>query len=395
MNRRLLRSIGHVGAGITLFVATAIPAHAQQSTTSPVPSAEELQQWLEEEMQAAQEYPPIDGLSIEFHLEIHAPMDPAELARKRKLIEGKPDHPLRWEVEQAARYAEYGAEIVRMRVWSNGEGRFRYNHDWDPVEIEPFADIVRTSSQEWTLGQTQFQLYDPPKPASSQSSFDAMEHGGFARRIKLLMYGGLNEISVAPVTTDAIHLMGDTFEATMGSDPGASARVRGYWSADDGRWFIRDFMYLTSGNPDSIGQLNTFSDWTFEPLLGAWIAHRREKNNTKGELIQLTVFDAVRPLESGEFERVTKAPWFGGHDAIRGDITAEDAWDHRGGQMQYLQPVAGNSVNRQRIANAPPLPPPATPARSVRKWQILGWSVAGGFLVLVVILRFVFSVGKR
>lgn len=98
------------------------PAFAH--TPGAPPTFEQVQAWVTEEWNRAQEYPPVDGLQIRYSKEIPEPVpSAAELEQMRRTVAGKPAHPLRSTLAEYERIIREGPKKETYTVWSEGEGR--------------------------------------------------------------------------------------------------------------------------------------------------------------------------------------------------------------------------------------------------------------------------------
>lgn len=359
------------------------PASSSQGAT---PSKDELVEWLTDQLQQAREYPPIEGLYVEYVVETHYPMDPGELDQLAREIGDKVDHP-RWaELELHRRYAENGPSVEEKRIWVKKEGAFRYSQDRDD-EFMPYHDLAVVDKYAWQMTNRQIYLVDPRKGFPENLNFLMYESGGFSYDLKILFSGGLSTLSLGPVDTEDVNLSGDVFEAVMGLDSEASAEVQGFWSDAENRWFIDQIMFLTAANPDFTGRRIIVDNWTEDPIAGEWIAARADELNPDGSLRRVIRLGEMRVMDSEEFEEVSAIPELAGQDPVRGAMEATSLRDHRPSTpVAYMLEDHGDasSTSAQPIQDARST---TSRAISVRTWQILGWSTAGVLLLLALALR--------
>ncbi len=346
----------HLGAVWALFICTISWAQAPTVPASVTePTREQFESWYKDEWSKAQEYPPIDGLMVEYtSTSYKKPLAAEYVARMRRAIEGHPDHPDRAKVKEYEWYQKDGPGVVTYRVWSEGKGRWRrsvdyYNHF---TETMPFFDIVIVDNANlaWSHVKQELSLFSPASGFPEGRDYTVYE-GQFVLEIKQFVHGGLDSI-----TSDRIneyHADGRRIRATVGSSEssGVSAEIEILWDSSAGRGFVQSLRYRTAGG-DYAGRRFTFDGWRFDNELQTWLATTVTEFNSDETPRRIMRFTGARIVTPEEFDAVIRPPTILEPDAVRGAANYTAINDYRGGQTRIVDissaeaPVSPAQVQR-------------------------------------------------
>jgi len=364
--------------GVVLWFAGAAVAGAAGMR----PDQEELQRWFAQEWKdaAAKKVPDLDGLKVTWQIEDHWAPPADEVRRIREELKGHPDHPDRiivpiWEARRAGKPSRGVREI-----WSRGTDEWRMNMSCPDLPSE-YEDEVVTRERIWAMnkGFLGFASHTVPDPEHDIK----LHHRMVLNELRTLLRGGLAFATQPNVKCPIARFVDETrWEASYTTKEVGGVHIEGDWDNDAGRGFVRHIL-MEGGTGTGITHIEVnASGWRHLGVGDHWVAQRVEwfRFDPK-QLDRVTIFDGIRPLDDGEFDRLTRIPEYNGEDAIRGKVTFQAIEDLRPEvrELQVLTP------GKEEVRPLPPITPPKKEISLIRTtgWVCLG-CVVSAFLFLVI-----------
>lgn len=167
---------------------------------------DEVQRWFDDAWSAAQSLPDLGDNSVEWTLELVYVPPADELDRLRRSVEGRPDHPERYQLEAYERRRKGDHEVLRRRLWSRGDGQWRWNQDMGETG---FSDAARTEKHEWSMNTDTLVVEDRRSGEDELESPIAGRVRAFWPELSRMLHGNFSSGSISGLTPQAVQLRGD------------------------------------------------------------------------------------------------------------------------------------------------------------------------------------------
>ncbi|MEZ6242244.1 MAG: hypothetical protein R3B57_04305 [Phycisphaerales bacterium] len=359
--------------------APLLPAVAQ-----PLPSASgsQAQQAFERQWQAAQDFEIPEGIYVEYAVEQYAELSEDELRELARVVEGKPEHPLRSKLEKNRRRHEQGPDTFRYRFWIQNDGNWRRAVDTPQcisAQSVPYADTALTADKDsWELAGDRLTLSN----RKASGSGDPMGHIDALRSLLCRLTTGL--FNSGPLAFSPAGVLST-------NDGGIQVRL----VSEDGRRVIEitgrlegGYCYIENSrvtraddSPKWFGARRTLGEWKRFGLYEAPVASQMSRYDpASGRVLERYTLLDLRTAPPEEIKPLLQTPDVDGVDGVRGQLAVHAIVDERRGSGRLT--VIGANGER----SVAPLPPSARPRLS-SLWVFSGWAIAGMILLALIVIR--------
>lgn len=359
-----------------------------RAAEEPVSSAN-LAAWLESEWRApALTIEDLEGVVVRWSDEDCYSPPAAELARMRREISGRPDHPDRDALRRYERIARGDRYAYDYRFYVAGPRDWRLCGDDPDVQ---YFDTVVSRGGSWQLCAAEMAITSTSDDVSVPGYGVESRLAGGLRDLEFVLTAGVARAGRLGLPVPTItSVNGDRWSArTAGTytyqDPAyntpASMTIHGRWDAALGRGFIDriETRFRSPGQPERTSTVLA-SGWVWVPELSRFAASRIE-SVTPPNLRRVYTWSGCRAMEPGEFERVARTPEVDGEDAVRGRVNFAGFWDFRGRDDRYVARRPDGSWQAMTVNT------PAGPRTQLATLRSAGWSAAVLTVIAVVALR--------
>jgi len=340
-------------------------------------STQEVQRWLDAEVERSREYPAIVGLVVEFDQLYHPKVTQAELEALRIEIQGKPDHPARREMASHERRLATGPDRKSWKVWLLTTERWRVNGSNEFPTGIPFVDYGRDGNDAWVLMDDSMVVIDADKPPPNRNY--SREESLVRMHLDEFLYAGLGQTR-GEAAFSHLAIEGDRWSVrrtvTLAPESEVVVELAGRWDADAERGFVERRTLIASpfGAP---GRRWDFSGWRHEPLLKSWVCGRVDEIAPDGRPHESFVWRGVAPVTAQEVEALIAVPDPLGEDPVRGIVKVRAVSDFRAKAMTFTAlDDEGASESRSLTTSAP---------RQNIQW--MGWALAALIIAGLVFMR--------
>lgn len=341
----------HIISGMGLMLALLSGGICIAEAVARQPTQEAVQAWFEAEWSAnGPEIPDLSGHSVTWRVEFRYVPPAAELDKLRKEVTGKPDHPDRFTLENYERALKNDPSIVRYRLWSHGKGNWRQNKEWGfGNDLSHYWDFTLTPKRAWMMLQSSMTIFSPGSPTAPGMDLPSLEHS-FGPVLEQLFSAHVPTAARSGYKPGTVSLAGQKWTILVSvsapnSDAKAALTFSGRWDDQANRGFIEEERVVSSGDTASVGKATKYLEWTHEPSLDRWVAHRVEMYKSDHRLDRVIVFENAQAEEPGEFEKITAIPPAEGEDPIRGKTTFTRVTDYRTNKQSLLDTERKEAVS--------------------------------------------------
>jgi hypothetical protein len=351
------------------------------------PSLDEVREWfLKARHEASKPIEPLGAIHVRIRTEHPPTVDAATLRAWREEVAGKPQHPLRREIEIMERRLAR-PDVSVQTFWYIAADRWRVSRDLnytaDGRDGTHFFDAGARGTRRWELRPESLRLYDGLTSPATLQAHEEINRGLIEQSLRLFFYSCL-DFGTRSADLDGLqfHVDGHRWRASLANDRGWRWTYEGTWHAESKQGLV---LRAEEHRPEQTepSAIYNFSGHTTDPALRRLIPHKVDHYsavlNTTREITWLGSATGDRQV----IERVATGPWIPtGHrgteyrevdDPLRGAIRLARLHDYRGGRVRrtdYTQDGLAETVFLER-----PSPP-----RKVQRLRVAGW-VAMGVLV--------------
>ncbi len=333
-------------------------------------------EWFEAQWEAAARVEIPENSYIEYEVVSPIAGDEGEIEQLRRIVEGKPDHPLRERYESLQWQAEHGPPRIRYRLWYGDAKHWRLSHDFHQPSPLQYRDVAVRGRESWQLTERSLSLVDSSRPPVDRDPESVLR--SVPVFLQNWMFPGSAVSTPLGFTPESAQIIEDKWIGTIRSSTGERIfELRGH--VVGGRVQVESSTAVQSlDEPRWAGWSSTFSDWAFEEFLGRWVARTRSTTGPDGTPGQSETLIQIRPLNEGELATLLTTPTVAGEDQLRGKSTFTAINDFRTGVRTDLSE-----------AGAPKsLLPEWTQKKSPPTWlRPVGWATAVGIVVALVWVR--------
>ncbi|MEO1460141.1 MAG: hypothetical protein AAFV49_21575, partial [Pseudomonadota bacterium] len=320
--------------------------------------------------------------NVEWTEEHHATRTPEELEQLRLQIDGRPEHPLRFEYEEARRRIEHGPDIVSVRAWLGDRGTSRISLT---PEIGRGIEYGITERHFWALEGDWLGIHDPDRGIPDGRDYRGQDLQIRSQFEEFRAGGPLRLLGSAGFRLESATGHEDRWEVVIESANGlASVILVGHRDARFGYLpsTLTFLSRLDSNQRFVVTSQTRRTDWTSLMVRGNELVFAKtiEKRDDDGRLSERRLFESLLPISAQELASYTAVPKPGSEDPVLGLIRLRLVDDYRVGTG--LEPVSttydGDQPNREvdyaERANQQQRGPSVARA---------GWIIAGASVVLV------------
>lgn len=360
---------------VSLLAAFPAIGHAQDAGTL---------KWFERAWREAAEWEPPANTFFSYRIEAYVHVDPDELARLEREVEGHPEHPSRGRLANLRNLLNAGSPIVSdYRIWWAGpsdKGGWRYSRDSPKDAMQTYQDVVVTRDVSWSLhadknGPKSLGIADPRNPPSGQTyrNYEPALRKHLSQIVLAeLGQGATSSLAFAPTSVERD---ADRWVGVVASANGAREKVYSGLILGDSTVVIDEVVMRKSDDaPQFLGERSVFSDWSHDSFLARPVAHRVEGFDGKGNLQWRLTLLEIRPASESEIASVLRVPIDGAPDAIREQVSPRYITDARPSVRQMI-------VHDELGTRVDPLPAlPDAKGNVLVRW--MGWSALSGVVGL-------------
>ncbi|MBL8999565.1 MAG: hypothetical protein JNK25_00345 [Phycisphaerae bacterium] len=314
----------------------------------------------------------------EFHYEYETfiDMSDARLAYLERETAGKPDHPLRHDLEVTRRARTHGGLWQSTTIYLYGPNSWRFCLD-DRDGRGTFLDAVEHHRLSWQLNPRLLAITDPTNPRGSFRPASMKET--WARELRFVFGAGLGPCVLSEKHPNRVTR--GTFEIHLDIGGGMIVRALGELQHDE-TVVVRETRVIECPMaPDFVGERRAFAGGTTFQSCGLFGYTRVERSRTPGQPDARLVNFAVAPI-SHPAEDVLALPTPGREDPIRGPVSQVRVIDERGDSIKT------RSFDDARTSRVLPQHPGESPRRDggFPGWVV--WMVLPGIgLVMWIVVR--------
>lgn len=313
-----------VGIFVTGAFLTATSAFA-------APTRDELLAWFEQERSAAQDPATLKGLLIRFRtIQGERPTE-ARVAEVRKAVEGKPDHPLRKDLEVLERRLKFGPDIVEIAAVRAGALEWRVSES-KAHELYRY-DYGADGRNGWSIsedGQLIVADKDSGDFAVKLSNFGAIAEGV----VNTLVFGRAWDRSGLPSTFENVEIAGDAWSIRVVlTNPEGNKFVRGYsgtWDATTNRGTIlRQQSWSRKDGKDTLQSTTDITGWTNSLEIGRPIATKFVEQTASGMVRMNVEYVGTNRVDTDTFRKLIAVPVIDGVDPLNPTLKIHEIADVR------------------------------------------------------------------
>lgn len=348
----------------------------------------ELREWAEAQLTREPFHHSIGPFKAVIESDYPSFMSDREYAELKREVEGRAEHPDRYQYEIETRRRTLGPDRRRVTLWYGGENHWRVNHD-DLFESHPGLaiayDIGRSSGRHWHYvpvpGQRHIQVSridDPPvRPRLS-----IIEAG----QITLLTLcdaidGPLADRYAISVQITKTSSRGQNFSLVLLAGDKDSLEISGIQPGDSTTRRITRYIRHSTSAPGLDGRSFTIDEWETHPLFEREIARRIVTRSKQGEVREITRIVSIEPVSKSTLDEACSLPSRDGSDPIRGPVEPGESieWIDFQSTRGTSRTVAGSTQGSPRDLGA----------TQIGWWSLnrLGLTLLVGLLTGLVVLR--------
>jgi hypothetical protein len=312
--------------GVLFFIAL-----WTSTTAFAAPTRDEVLAWFEQERSAAQDPARLKGLLIRFRtIQGERPTE-ARVVELRQAVDGRPDHPLRKDLEILERRLKFGPDITEVAATRAGTLEWRVSESklHEPYRYDYGAD----GRNGWSIsedGQLIVADKDSGDYAGKLSNFETFADGV----INTLVFGRAWDRSGLPSTVEKVEIVGDTWTISLGlTNPEGVRLVREYfgtWDSSAKRGLIlRQQSFMRSDGQNVLQSTTDISGWTNSPELGRPVAAKFIERAASNAIRMNVEFSSASRIDDTIFRRMVTIPAIDQADPLNPDLKIQEIADVR------------------------------------------------------------------
>jgi hypothetical protein len=362
-------------------IALRIAIAALATTTSSLAQSMDVAQFtkaLERDWALAQVFVVPENIHVQYHDLLYPSMTDEGLRAAQSAIEGKPDHPLRYQVEPELRRRSKGPDRVDFEIWFQRSGTWRYNLTDHAQNL--YVDQAATPSEAWSLMPMTLAVVEIGPNAPPNRNYAGSE-SSLSQAISEFVWAKLGMGKAIGAVPQGATVTQSGWTATAVAPTGYSWRGTGRLSDDAGRLLLEKGEILQAPNfPDEVGKTVSFLEWKLVESIGHWMCHRIEDRTADGRLVKVRILDSAKALDTSRIAELTRVPPVDGADIIRGKTTFASLLDYRRDAEKMTTFTPQGAVET-------PIPPSELGHANSEQLRTTGWVVMGTILLALIGFR--------
>ena len=348
-------------------------------------------EWFEKEWKAASKWHVPSFTLFEFDRTDHRYATLAEVQSLAALIEGKPEHPSRFEYEQKMTALKNPESTARTRIWFGRDG-FRRSSDGQLTgEVPYYSDDVVRKKITWSLNNRI--LPDPSIPhlriintreAPSGQDYDSKLASAESYAKKMVL-GGLGDTMAFTHRVVSSHIDAQgRWRATVETMDGKLIRdYTGTVDAENGTILVEDSVVRQAEDLEHlVGYRWVYSEWSYSEYFKRPIAHKVVGFRGGSRPFLTLNLDRFSRFDPSTFADLTRIPSDDVPDLVRGSPASYVRNDARLGIQQMTTVSADGSTETRNL-----MPPDVE--KSSWRWRILG------FLIVSIVFGVIWVIHRR
>lgn len=346
----------------------------------PVPA---LDAWFSRMTTLKDGGPVMDGVEIEYRVDVVYVPPEAELQAMRERVGSKPEHPERLLLGVYEKRLGGGRSAQVNRLWRWG-GAWRFSMS-DPERERSRVDQVWSARTAWQMDQGTLIILNPATIDRTPYRVD-LSASNIAFDMNVLLTGGIGLAVQNGVPLRAVRTSDGGWSASGALETPEGRVLRciasGRWSDEHGYGTVEHVRWSIA-RPDQVldGFQFECGEPEYMPPLGMAVARRVVVKTLAGPVDRTLTLLAWRAFDADQFTALTSVPRPDGTDPAWGPVTFRAVVDLSG------DPATGAALADSHNGFLPTPPQASAPRRSEPVLRILGWGVAASLLALIVLLR--------
>lgn len=344
------------------------------------PRGTEVYEWLISVREEARKPLRFDGFGLEYDLVKPPPtLQQIEAATQRYRESQSKDHKQQLEIMQ--KQAQAGTHRIRMRLFLDGDDRWRFSQDqpsgW-------FRDVIYTPENSWSATNGQLVLYgkNGQEPAGSYAGNAAWNESSFIGQVPGLLFGAMGMFSSLDIAE--VDGRADAFTAKLTNDPAEAKRivvaVRGDRLGPGGAWqFGSAAIEQHDVVPQLVGRAVKFAPLVRTEGCSQLIYGSFHSLSAGVEFEFGLEFVRCSALPPGGFAAVIARPDLSVQIPLRGQLSGVvRVFDVDNPNVQYVE--NGKVVRTEAVHNA-------ASGHAIQALRIVGWATLAGAILTFILIR--------
>lgn len=363
--------------GIGLMLAGGVAAQPSGPDQSALDTFKEA--W-----DAGAAWTPPEGWVFRWRKEFLPALTLQEIESREAELRDLPDHPDHRYLRVQRRMLESGPQATEFEAWWSAPGSLRLNSTFGPSAALPYTDVVATPRNVYCLTSAGLAILDPHVPPPKFRTYVESSEGEILGALREFFVGGLGAFRYRELVPAEASLVGSNLVGVLASQDGALSAMQCTLHMDrakgDGLPVVREVSLRTEEYGRSTEARVVYGDQVPSGVPGITVASRVEFLNANDQVVLRSTWLGARPMEEGEFARVTRLPSIDSVDATRGAVTFTSITDFRAGVIGRVDTATGGLVaSRMPGTTGPPVTP---------EWlTVAGWTGAAILVASLVGVR--------
>jgi len=197
---------------------------------------EKLLAWFDAERAKAVAPPSMNGIRLSFVEVMPQATSQATLDKWRREVAGKPEHPMRPNIQLEERRMRHGPDRHEITIWYDGSQRWRLSQSRFYAGLdESYLDVARRNEERWSMLPSSLSIDE----TRGQSHLDRHYPQMHAYLSKVL-YGSTHHGRTEDPEQRQVFLRGDAWEIRSRNANGWSWRFAGAWDPDLNRPLVTE-----------------------------------------------------------------------------------------------------------------------------------------------------------
>lgn len=301
-----------------------------------------------------------------------------EIAQRKRAIADNPEHPDHTMLRDAERRIGSGGDNELFKAWHFDARSWRINIDTPYSPSSTHDDYTRNRSTAWSYARDGAVTVVDAESAPAERN-PTLAYPSLLNATKLLLYGGWG---YGPSGTTPTDFQSDNSEWRMTAqttDGSWRYRVQGTFASVASELLITEIELVASPSAPLIGTTIRFENHLFNDHLDRIIPQTAVTISPSGRETQRLTLIQLADADRSQREAILTVPSVGVSDATRGDLPVRVVMDFRPGRSQITNFSEDGTVTQSEGI--------ATSSTSTKSFRGIGWIVAAGLIVTLIVLR--------
>ncbi len=365
---------------VLLVLACVSPAWGEEPAAGPptAPTPDAVWKSIQTQRKNASESVIPKNMALEYTIEQHYPIEPAELAALKAKVEGKPDHPARQDIRMYEEYLRNGPRRNIVQIWITVDGLCRYSVNYPYSTAIPFTDSAIGRETSWMLSPTLLTISDSSGTSAPPERNTTIMPSGGRREAADILYGPFWFYSTVAADNNDFRVDANHWTLILDGTKmgGGVARMKGYWDENTGVALATETVVVDeSGSSGSLIAIRA-EKWSYSEPLEMWIPTMVESDSGRHKY-RVALVRSAAAVATQEVETLTATPTIDHPDPVRGELTVESVYDYRSGSNSDIPLIAQGLAQTQA----------STGMISLRVIQWAAYGAAAALAAIMVAMR--------